>query len=102
MKSNVKYFFKDKNSLNKGHLKQSLIVDELREEEVAFVQSAKNNKSCWIDLIASMLILISNAICVYFAYKVFNDNESIESLIIIFASSFALILSSIKNRIIRK
>jgi hypothetical protein len=102
MKSNVKYFFKDKNSLNKGHSKQPLIVDEFREEGGVFAQFAKNNKSGWIDLITSILILILNLVCMYFAYKIFNDNGSIESIIILFASSIALILSSIKTQIIRK
>jgi ABC-type multidrug transport system permease subunit len=101
MKSNVKYFFKDKNSLNKGYSKKSLVANEFEEDEY-INPSVKNNKSGWIDLITSILILILNLVCMYFAYKVFNDNGSIESIIILFASSIALILSSIKTRIIRK
>jgi phosphoesterase RecJ-like protein len=55
---------------------EGIIAKALKESENKLDQLiAKKNKLVWIDLITSILILISNMICMYFAYKVFNDKK---------------------------
>lgn len=103
MKNNVKYFFKDKNSLNKGYTKVGYEDDDFDEERgVLIVENTKNSKLSIIDSTSDFLIFLSNIVCIYFGYKIFSENESIEPLIILFTNIFTLMLFSIKNIFIKK